>query len=685
MDDESSKQGCELGPLPIADGNSELQEKSMKALHALFMTTGEFVLRDERVNDMGVDCSLEVRLSGFMTNFRAQVQVKASAEIKVLKDGCASLSIKTSNLNYLLNGVAPIYIFYDAQGDQFWYAWARDEASRLEGSTPNWRDQTWVSIRFTKMLSENSFKEVRERIVSEGKMYRAVRDSLVRSAGRDSVVVRIDPESLKTTDRTQAHDLLLTTGAAIVAAGFPEEVLALLNLIEPSGRSLPRLQFVEAYALFTKGEHYMALGFIRRALARRTQLSAQEVSFAETLRDSAEHRLGIIDEHTYQNRLAARSEALSGLGALEARQDLLYHRCLGEKDNDARVALLAEFSAATDAVLNHPDATRGVKLDARIGLLYAEGMQANLLATQSLITASIRGQLFPGDLRGVVNALRAARSSRSDWEEKGDAALREAYDLGQPVLIARALTVVLNVRIGRLVDAYMEAVSRGGEYAVGVAARGAIDQTFEEAEKTVRLVGITEARLILQKLRADYLALQGDLDSARQLAEETYAEALAMGLATTAEGSLEIIENRTSWLRFKREFDITRSKPHDWGLAYSNDDELKRQVRQLLEIVGSPPAHPQKVYGHLRSLRLVAQERYSWCRHLQILEDLTMTTNPSIAFSRTPPRKCYCDLFSHESVIATVDVPFLLDDFKRQYCSGCTERRPKARLSDEAV
>jgi hypothetical protein len=536
-----------------------------------------------------------------------------------------------------------------------------------------------------KLLSESSFKEVREQIISEGRMYRAVRDSLTRSAGRDSVVVRIDGESLKTTDRTQARDLLLSSGAAIVAAGFPEEVLELLNLVEPSLRSIPRLQFIEAYALFTKGEHYMALGMIRRALAHHTQLSKQETSFAETLRDAAEQRLGIIDKHTYQKRLAARSEAPSGLEALEARQDLLYHRCLGEKDNQARTALLVELGAATDAILNHPEATRGVKLDGRIVLLYAEGMQANLLASQNLLAANIRGQLFPSDLRGVVDRMRAARLSRSDWEEKCNAALREADDLGQPVLIAQALTVVLNVRIGRLVDAYMEAASRDREYSVEAPAREAIGRTFEEAEKTVRLNGATEGRLILQKLRADYLTIQGDLDSARKLAEETYAEALAMDLATIAEGALEILEHRTLWLRFKRDCEATRSKPHDWGLANSNDDELKRHAKQLLEIIGSPPAHPKKVYGHLRSLRQVAQERYSWCRHLQILEDLTVTNDPSTAYSKTPTRNCYCDMFGHESVVATADVPSLLEDFKRRYCSGCMNRQPKARSSDEVI
>ena len=685
MDDGYSVQPGELGPLPIADSNSELQEKSIKALNALLKTTGDLILRDERTNDWGVDCSLEVRLSGFMTNFRAQVQLKASAEVSVLKDGSVSHSVKVSNLNYLLNGVAPIYILYEASGDRLWYTWARDEATRLLGSTPEWRDQTSVTIRFTKLLSEDALNEVRDQILSEGRMQRAIHDSLTRSAGREPVVVRIDAESLKTTDRTQARDLLLASGAAIVAAGFPGEVLDLLNLVEPSFRTIPRLEFVEGYALFAKGEHYKALGMIRRALLGSAQLSRQEITFAETLRDAAEQRLGIIDKDTYQNRLAARSAALSGLEALEARQDLLYHRCLSEKDNQVRSSLLGDLRTATDGILRHPEATRGIKLDAQIVLLYAEGMQANLLATQNLLAANIRGQLFPSDLRGVLNRVRAARSSQSDWEEKCDAALQEAYDLGQPVLIAQALTVSLQVRIGRLVDAYMEAASQDRIFRVTTSAREVIDRTFEEAERTVRLNGATEGRLVLQKLKADYLSIQGQMGSAKELAETTYAEALAMELPLVAEGAMQVLDNKTPWLRFKADCEETRGQHHDWGLANSNDDELKRRAKQMLEIIGSPPAHLKKLYGHLRSLRLVAQERYSWCRHLQILEDLGLTMDESIAYSITPTRKCYCDLFRYESALPTVDVPSLVADFKNVRCSGCSRREPKRRRVDEAI
>jgi hypothetical protein len=684
MDDKSSiSSQDELGPLPVADGNSELQERSMKALHALLRKADDLLLRDERTNDFGVDCSLEVKLSGFMTNLRAQVQLKASNGIHTLKDGSVSLSVKTANLNYLLNGVAPIYILYDAVQDKFWYTWARDEAARLEASTPIWRDQSSVTVKFTKLLSDSSLKDVREQIISEGKLHRTIRDSLARSAGRDTIIIRVDRESLKTTDSSQARDLLLISGAAIVAAGFPGEVLELLGVVEPFVRDLPRIQFIEAYALFTKGDHYMALGIVKRALAKRAQLSQQEASFAETLRDASEQRLGIIDKTTYRDRLAARSEALTGLEALELRQDLLYHRCLSERDSRTRSALLDELRTATDAIINHPEATKGVKLDARIILLYAEGMQANLVASQSLLAADIRGKLFPGDVRGIIDRMRAARQSRSAWEENCNAALRDAYDLGQPVLIAQALIAILNVRIGRVADEYMEAISHNQQCSVRRPIGESISQTFEEAERTVGVNGATEARLILQKLKADYLALQGDLDSAKKLAAETYAEALAMDLAMIADGALEILEDRTLWLRYRMDCEATQKEHHDWGLAHASDDELKRHAILMFEIVGSPPAHPKKVYGHLRSLRLVAQERYRWCQHLQILEDLTKTSDADVAYSTTPTRKCYCDLFRHASTVATVDVPSLLSDFKRQHCSACAERQPKTRRASE--
>ena len=76
-------------------------------------------------------------------------------------------SIKTSNLNYLLNTSCPLYMLYDLQGNDIWYAWAWDEALRIEKEKPGWRKQKTVTLQFRKKLTEQSVQEVHQRIRTE--------------------------------------------------------------------------------------------------------------------------------------------------------------------------------------------------------------------------------------------------------------------------------------------------------------------------------------------------------------------------------------------------------------------------------------------------------------------------------------------------------------------------------------
>jgi hypothetical protein len=144
----------DLGPLPISDDNAELQRESIKALNALLKGQDDIIFRDERVDDYGVDGSFELKLRGRMTNFRGQVQMKASGHLEPVKNGSISFSVRTANLNYLLNGTAPIYILYDSGKNEFWYAWAQDESRRLEAENPAWRRQDSITLKFTERFSK---------------------------------------------------------------------------------------------------------------------------------------------------------------------------------------------------------------------------------------------------------------------------------------------------------------------------------------------------------------------------------------------------------------------------------------------------------------------------------------------------------------------------------------------------
>ena len=233
------------------------------------------------------------------------------------------------------------------------------------------------------------------------------------------------------------------------------------------------------------------------------------------------------------------------------------------------------------------------------------------------------------------------------------------------------------VRIGRLFDERFEAINRREPYIERDGIRASIQRTLDEALQICRLIGSVERRLMLNKLEVDFTEIQGDIAGAKAIAEKLYPEADAMGFKTIAEKAREILEDRSLLMRYEQEH--LRSDEEDGDLMRSRqtDVQLARIARQVQEIVGSPPAHPKKLLGYMRSLRIIAQERRQWCRHIQLLEDLTQTTDPLRAFSTTPMRKCLCDRFHYESTRASVDVVAVIADFKLNYCNACTARTPK--------
>ena len=117
-----------------------------------------------------------------MTNFRAQVQMKGSAHVKVTKTDYIPLQVDTAaNLNYLLNGSSPLYILWDAQTNQFWYLWAQEENSRLLRENPAWAQQTSITLEFRKHFTPEVVPWIIERILQEGRQQRVIRDRLARA------------------------------------------------------------------------------------------------------------------------------------------------------------------------------------------------------------------------------------------------------------------------------------------------------------------------------------------------------------------------------------------------------------------------------------------------------------------------------------------------------------------------
>jgi hypothetical protein len=162
----------ELGPLPQSDDKARLRRESFKALSSFLSGNDSLIVRDERIEDFGVDCSLELKVGSFVTNFRSQVQMKARTKVAITRDGYVALSVETANLNHLLNGPCPVYLLWDESTDEFWYTWARDQDRRLFSENPDWKRQETVTLQFRTKLTPETLEGLQRKILEEGLFYR---------------------------------------------------------------------------------------------------------------------------------------------------------------------------------------------------------------------------------------------------------------------------------------------------------------------------------------------------------------------------------------------------------------------------------------------------------------------------------------------------------------------------------
>ena len=669
----------QLGPLPKSDENARLQRESIKGLHKLLAGQDTLILREEPKEDFGVDCSFELNLGGQMTNFRAQIQLKASGRLAMTARGYIPLQVDTANLNHLLNGASAIYLLWDSSVDEFWHVWAQDENRRLCGENPSWRDQDSITLQFRERMTAGSIEPIIQRIAKQGRFQREIQDRLAKATEGETVVFRIDSNSLQMTDPGMATSLLLTSGTAIVASGYPQQVVDLMRVVEPSMLGLARMQLTQGYAEYMLGNHWSALAHIRQAMARAGELSARDNSFLETLKDSSEFQIGLIDSQSYERRMEERAARLSGVEALEAEQDALYRRCVRETDLAERSKMARKFRVVTERILNEPQAPRQIKVGAKLLLLFVEGVEANLQASETEFAADLRGKLFPGDVNGAEKRFQDAQQLHLQWERQAEEALKEAYELNHPILIFQALTISLKIRIGRLFEERLNAIVDEKESDVSPAIRASVQRMLDEAAKLNAANGSLEGRLQLAEHQADFLEIQGDKEGAKALAAKTYPEAAALGFGPIAEKAKRLLDDDTLLLRWERSYKILNAQDEDFQKANKSDEELSRIATYMLRSVESPPARREVIEAHLRSFRQISRERMDWCRHLQILEDLEAAGDPKTAYSEMLTRKCFCDKFEYLTEVASKDAEAVIADFKQIFCRSCPARDPKRR------
>ncbi len=428
-----------MGPLPEVDRADELKRQSV-ALIGAAIPKSRFIHRDEQQNDKGVDLSFEALVADRATRFSAIVQVKGTDSTALNADLSFSFSIKTRNLNYLLNGPCPLYIVWLATRSELCYVWARDEAKRLHRENPTWEEQDTVVLRFSKLLDAAEWDDIHDRILREGRFSRTQHDSFTRAGAAESVVLGVNPETLEVITPDQAFEAIRNHGIAIVSSGDPLLIKGSARLLTPQQATDPTVLLVLGYASCRLGEHFEARGHLGRVIPQRNQLSEFDRYFLDSLVNECNLRFGLIDEEGYRTAQLGIEQAAPTFLALQLRLERLRWEHLAEHETSKRRTVLEELRTIVSQIEAESGASPSLKLQAALVRLFAEIADSNIAYAEAVITMRTRAGMrqnptTPTTLQVWKEATAAEDKAHKDSQEL----LNRAVELKHPLLITEAI------------------------------------------------------------------------------------------------------------------------------------------------------------------------------------------------------------------------------------------------------
>ena len=638
-----------------------------------------FVVRRTAYIDAGVDATVELRIHGEYTNMFSQVQIKSCAKAKVNRDGSISYPIEVSNLNYILNGPSPLYMLFIKERKEVRYIWARDERNRIEKNNTNWKDQDTITIHFREVLDKDSRRKIAARIQREARIERQVRDTLSRTSLVEDVSITINQETQFVSDPDVIKDILLHSGITLVSSGHARLVVELIERLSPADKRRARISLVHAYAEYLRSRYAAATALLMDASAGTAELSAADQEFLTFLQDACDLQEGRISLEEFGRREREAATKGSTHYALSRRLHFQREMLIASLDERKWKAILPTLRQTTAAILESPDCSQLLKIQAKIALMHGEGVAALSEWTYHLSIALSRP-----NPRGVYEALQTGNAAIRKWTSGAIEVVSEAFRTENPQVIADALYARALIMFAHL---SYNILVMGEEipYTVPLSKKMAsvIIPDMEMAASFYGKTGYLEGELRSKILLADYCDLVDLPERAKALAAEVLPVAKAYrmtDMAMSAEGHINgAAFHRVQAQRAK----IIKHQDEDVRNANLTEADLDSLAEHCLAASGLTSEHRLIVRSECESLRAIAKERLNWCKFIALEQHLEHTQYLATPQATGSVYYCRCEKLKYESKIHATEWSQVIRGFKLAYCQGCLDREPKQPRSSE--
>ncbi|CAI0913419.1 tetratricopeptide repeat protein [Serratia quinivorans] len=141
-----------LDDLPKRNQNHVHDTMAKTAFEAFIASSGVVLKQSSDDNDYGTDYQLEIIHDEMATNVRLQVQLKGTAA-DLNTDGSVSISVKRSNLNYLLMSPGSLYVCLHIPTNTLKVTSAQSVLTCYQNMGPSWQSQKSVTVNFAENLT----------------------------------------------------------------------------------------------------------------------------------------------------------------------------------------------------------------------------------------------------------------------------------------------------------------------------------------------------------------------------------------------------------------------------------------------------------------------------------------------------------------------------------------------------
>jgi hypothetical protein len=656
-----------LKNLPQVDSNSEIQTNSFKALTSL-LPSDKFCLRDERIEDYGVDASLEIFDNGKATNFRAQIQLKGTRSIEFNNDGSFSLQVDTSNLNYLLNNPISLYILYLESNDEFRLVWARNEFQRLAEENPKWIEQQTITIRFNEILDLGKLNEIREQIINHSSLHRELTETLVL-AQSSNILLEINSETFEITDKEVLLDLIEVLGINLVNEGFRREILDKINILDSEDKQKSSVVTVKAYAEYYSGRYHTAKETVSLLKLSGKEISADWLQILEWLESACDYRLGIINSEEHTERLGEIASNDEDEKFSSFRFDYIHRTLLSEVNLEKRNELSKRLREEIDKLPADESLNENIwqfkfyVLEAELGVILAE-------LTTNLSNISIKKEL--GVYRNIFELSEALANLIVSHREEVKAWTTEFLEIFNStqnmVLKADILTEIVLLNISEL------SVMRFHSLKNGVPFQEIEDNSFYLCKQLIEdaITIYLNSNLYERKLRAEiYLA-----ELLKLKGKDEEAEKLLLDIGVTSAKMSYAQVKKTSEKSLSKIFDkVSELLEDNW--IENSDEDLDAFTQDLIENLELPQDRFENVRSDVWAHREIEKEQINWCQYIELQQDLTHEKKLVPDFITKSIYSCYCRKFNITSLFNNSDYESVVSAFKVNYCEKCTFKKPK--------